>query len=58
MTGLIGQCPCSGGGGSKDKIVEARQAIVGHPPIRNVLQKLKDDTEVHPVDLSIMTMWG
>lgn len=45
-------------GGSKDEIAEARQAIVGYPPIRDVLRKLTANPEVHPVDLSIMAMWG
>ena len=45
-------------GASRSEIAAARRAIVDHPPVRAVLRKLTANPDVHPVDLSVLAMWG
>ena len=45
-------------GGSASEIAAARQVIVDCAPIRSVLQKLEGNPNVHPVDLSVLAIWG
>ena len=45
-------------GASRSETAAARLAIVDYLPVQAVLRKLKANPEVHPVDLSVLAMWG